>query len=63
MKTHFVVEHGARHDVDILVLLQHLTVTEKVDLKEKLTERRSKNNLSYKIAFWNQMEGENPKQD
>ena len=57
LKHHLVVDHGVKHDADLLMLLPQMTEPEKVDLRKKLTERSStKDDVSSKIVFWKQME-------
>ena len=44
LKAHIKDDHSAQQNVDILILLQQLTYSEKLALKEELEERSSKAN-------------------
>ena len=66
LKAHCKDDHGAEQDVDLLILLQHMTQTEKFSLRKQLERKIATPNdkrepelddVASKITFWKQVHG------
>ena len=65
LKAHCKDDHEAQQDVDLLILLQHMTQKEKLTLRKQLEKRITTNDMrepepsdiATKIKFWKEVQG------